>query len=266
VMTFNIRYDNPGDGENAWPHRKDEVARLIERHADIAGLQEALPGQIEDLEKSLPQFDWYGVGRDDGDRQGEFCPVFYRRDRFELLERKSWWLSETPDVPGSKSWDAAITRLVTQVRLRDRQRGGEINILNTHFDHIGAAAREASARLIRQGVAGLDADTPLVVMGDLNCTPDQTPYQILTRADVGDDSAPLADTLTLSRQEPEGPDSTWNAFRAVEPGRRIDFILVGPGVEVAGHRTLTDRINGRFPSDHLPVVADLIFTAWHATP
>lgn len=261
LMTFNIRYNNPGDGQDAWPYRKEAVARLIAEHADIAGLQEALWGQIEDIEQLLPQFAWYGVGRDDGARCGEFCPIFYRRDRYELLEKQTWWLSETPDVPGSKSWDAAITRLVTSVRLRDRERGKDLQVVNTHFDHIGAQAREASAQMIRQRLSQTGADVPLVVMGDLNCTPDQPPYLILTAGQEGKDDtgASLVDSLTISREPPEGPDSTWNAFREIVPGQRIDFILVGPGVKVLRHRTLADQVEGRFPSDHLPVVADLLF-------
>ncbi|MHB0955154.1 MAG: endonuclease/exonuclease/phosphatase family protein [Pirellulaceae bacterium] len=264
VMTFNIRYNNPHDGENAWPNRRELVARLIQTHADIAGLQEALKDQIDDLEARLPEFAWSGVGREDGENRGEFCPIFYRRERFELVEKKTWWLSETPDVAGSKSWDAAITRIVTVVRLRDRKGGGELQVVNTHFDHLGSEAREASARLIRQSVALMDVHTPVVVMGDFNSAPNQEPYRTLTKWDPDDRAGVLIDSRSLSQRPPEGPNSTWNAFLKVVPGRRIDFIFVRPPVEVVQHRTLSELIDGRFPSDHLPVVAYLVFPTWRA--
>jgi endonuclease/exonuclease/phosphatase family metal-dependent hydrolase len=113
VMSFNIRYDNPGDKENAWPNRKEMVAATIRFHKiDIAGLQEALSHQVKDLEKLLPEYGWFGVGRDDGRQAGEFAPVFYRKDRFKILHRSTFWLSETPEKPG-KAWDAALPRIVT---------------------------------------------------------------------------------------------------------------------------------------------------------
>ncbi len=144
VMTFNIRYNNPADGENAWPHRKDSVAALIDRHADVAGLQEATFEQIQDLRERLPEFEIYGVGREDGKEKGEFSPVFFRRSRLELVSGGTFWLSQTPEVPGSRSWDAAITRLVTVTQLRDRTLGERFYFLNTHFDHVGSTARETA--------------------------------------------------------------------------------------------------------------------------
>jgi endonuclease/exonuclease/phosphatase family metal-dependent hydrolase len=254
VMTFNVRYNNPNDGPDAWPARKDMVADIIRRHADIAGLQEARSGQIQDLQERLPEFGWYGVGRDDGEQAGEYCPIFYRRDRFELLDSQTRWLSETPRVPGSKSWDAAITRLVTIGRFRETKHDVEFRVMNTHFDHVGATARKKSAELIRQHVEQGDHEVPVIVTGDFNCTPSERPYQILTARDA---AVRLLDSREVSQHAPEGPDSTWCGFREVVPGRRIDFIFVTPAVEVLRHRTLDDQIGGRFPSDHLPVVARL---------
>ena len=145
VMTFNIRYNNPGDGADAWPHRKDMVADVIRKQADIAGLQEAQFDQIEDLEKRLPNFKWYGVGRDDGKKKGEFCPIFYRADRFEVLQKQTLWLSETPEVPGSKGWDTAITRLMTMVQFKETKSGARFWMINTHFDHRGPVAGRTAA-------------------------------------------------------------------------------------------------------------------------
>jgi endonuclease/exonuclease/phosphatase family metal-dependent hydrolase len=258
VMTFNIRYNNPGDGPNAWPHRIEMVADLIRKNADLAGLQEAQLDQIEDLERALPKFAWYGVGRNDGKKAGEFCPVFYRHDRFELLKTETHWLSETPDIPGSKGWDTAITRLVTIVRFRDRRNDVEFCMLNTHLDHVGELARQNGAALVRTYVGELDGGLPVVVTGDFNCTPAQKPYQIMIAEDDKQPDSNLVDTRSITQQSPLGPDSTWNGFREIVPERRIDFIFVRPGTIVKRHRTLADRVQDRFPSDHLPVVADLM--------
>ena len=122
VMTFNIRYNNPDDGENAWPYRKDRVAEIM-AEADLIGVQEALNDQLVDLETRLPGFDWFGVGRADGKAEGEFSAIFYRKSRFELLDHDTFWLSETPSVVGSVGWDAALERIATWGKLRDRATG-----------------------------------------------------------------------------------------------------------------------------------------------
>ncbi len=261
VMTFNIRYNNPGDGPNAWPHRSDMVADLIRANADVAGLQEAQLDQIQDLEKRLPEFAWFGVGRNDGKQGGEFCPIFYRRDRFDVLSKETHWLSETPDVPGSKGWDTAITRLVTIMRFRDRQSRAEFYMLNTHLDHIGKLARENGAKLIKKYLGELDAQLPAVVTGDFNSLPKSQPYQNMITTDQQHPASNLVDSRTIAQQPPVGPDSTWDGFREVAPERRIDFIFVRPGMIVRQHRTLDKRVDGRFPSDHLPVVADVVLTS-----
>jgi endonuclease/exonuclease/phosphatase family metal-dependent hydrolase len=257
VMTFNIRYDNPNDGENAWPHRKDVVARVIGQHADIAGLQEVTFQQLKDLGDRLPDFETYGVGREDGKNQGEFSPILYRRDRFEIVSGETFWLSETPKVPGSRSWDSAITRIVTVAKMRERASGAHFYFLNTHFDHRGAVARTKSAGMIREKLTQLDSMLPVVVTGDFNCTPDQEPYRIMIERGEADPPRSLFDARDKSKTKPTGPDSTWNGFREIVPGRRIDFIFVSPTVKVTGHQTLDARSSGRFPSDHLAVVADV---------
>ncbi|QDV64014.1 endonuclease/exonuclease/phosphatase family protein [Crateriforma conspicua] len=256
VMTFNIRYNNPKDGADAWPHRIDMVADRIRQSADVVGLQEARQEQIQDLAGRLDEYQWFGVGRDDGQQGGEFCPIFYRADRLKLLETKVAWLSETPDVPGSKSWDAAITRLMTMVKFRDQKSGGVFWMINTHFDHRGPQSRIESAKIIRTTAQQFAADYPVVVTGDFNCLPDSRPYQIITD---DDDESLLADARTITQTPHRGPDSTWSGFREVEDGRRIDFIFVTSDVQVRRHVTFGDQVGGRFPSDHLPVVAAIRF-------
>ena len=257
VMTFNIRYDTPSDSGNAWPHRRDWVAALIRFHApDAVGLQEALLHQLTDLDTRLRGFARVGVGRADGRTGGEFSAILYRADRLTLIDSGTFWLSPTPEIAGSKGWDAAIERIATWARFRDGRTGCRFLHLNTHFDHVGEAARQASARLIRRRGAALADGRPIIVTGDMNATPAREPYRILTR-DTIDGALPLRDAFVVSRGEHYGPTSTWNAFRTIEPGRRIDYVLVSSRVRVIKHAILPDSWDGRFPSDHLPVLAEV---------
>ncbi len=254
VTSFNVRYDTPNDGDDAWSNRKETVAGLLRFHkVDFAGLQEALLGQIEDLENRLTEYDWIGVGRSDGKVAGEFTPIFYRRERFEPLEHDTFWLSETPDVPGSKSWDAAIERIATWGIFRDRTTGRRFVVLNTHFDHVGAQARAESARLILNRLTSIAPDLPRIVTGDFNTTDDTEPYRVLTGSASG-----LRDAFVVTREPHYGPTSTWNGFSGIVPDLRIDFVFVGKDVDVLRHGILTERMDGRFPSDHLPVLAEVV--------
>ena len=257
VMTFNIRYNNPDDGENAWPYRKDRVAEIM-AEADLIGVQEALSGQMVDLETRLPDFEWFGVGRADGMAEGEFSAIFYRKSRFELLNHDTFWLSETPDVVGSVGWDAALERIATWGRLRDRATGEEFLHVNTHFDHIGVEARRQSARLLLRKIDEIAGDAPAVLTGDFNVVDSSLVYQILTgAADVDADA--LDDARAVSANTPVGPNSTWNGFSEIEPGRRIDYVFVNDEVDVLRHVIIADQIPGtdRFPSDHLPVLVEV---------
>ena len=256
VMTFNIRYDNPGDGINAWPNRKEWVASLMRWHgADVIGVQEALHHQLTDLDTRLPGFSRVGVGRTDGRLQGEFSAIFYRTARIALRDSGTFWLSPTPERPGSKGWDTAIERIATWARFTDRRTGCEWLQLNTHFDHIGETARQESARLIRRRLAQLAKGLPIVMTGDLNTEPKDAPYRILTTERIADAVPPLQDAFVASRTGSYGPTSSWNAFKAIEPNRRIDYVLVSAPVMVEQHAILPDTWDGRFPSDHLPVMA-----------
>lgn len=257
VMSFNLRLDVASDGPNAWPYRKDWVAALIRFHgADVVGVQEALAHMLTDLDARLPGFARVGVGRADGRSGGEFSAILYRTDRLELIDSGTFWLSPTPEVPGSKGWDAAIERVATWGRFRDRRTGCTYVHLNTHFDHIGEQARQESARLIRQRLADLARGLPVLVTGDLNSEPSSVAYRVFTRDTIAG-SMPLRDAFHVSKDAHYGPSSTWTAFRAIEPGRRIDYVFVSEPIPVLQHGILTDRWDDRFPSDHLPVVAAL---------
>lgn len=254
-MTFNIRYDEPRDGINAWPNRKQKVADVIRFHkADLLGVQEALHHQLTELEMALPGFAWCGVGRTDGKQAGEYSAIFYRKSRFKLLDTKTFWLSETPDESGSKSWDAAITRIVTWAKFKDLINGKTFFAFNTHFDHVGQRARVESASLILKKLDAIVGQSPFVLTGDFNVQRENEAYRTLA---AGTASVRIADARTISKNGHFGGDSTWNAFKELEPGRTIDYIFVRDGVKVFEHGVLSDRWDGLWASDHLPVIAEI---------
>lgn len=260
IMTFNIRFDNPDDGPDAWPHRKDFVASMFRFHQnDIVGTQEGMHHQLVELDEMLPEFEWVGVGRDAGDERGEFCAIYYRPDRFELIEEDTFWLSETPDVPGSMGWDTAITRITTWARFFDKKNNRRMIVFNTHYDHRGAQARIESSRLILRKIEEIAQGDPVIFIGDLNTTENDEPYKIITRPDEETDEPKLYDGFYHSVHGHHGPASTWNGFERIFPDRRIDYIFVDSNLTVKQHAILADIRDGHFPSDHLPVVADIIF-------
>lgn len=254
VMSFNIRYDNPGDSAHAWPYRKEMVASTIKFHeADLLGLQEALEHQVQYLDSALTEMDWVGVGRDDGKSQGEFSPVFYNKNKFELLDWGTFWLSETPDEI-SVGWDAALPRIATWSKLLLKSSGDSMLYINTHFDHRGEKAREESAKLIRAKANELAGNLPVVITGDFNATPDSAPYAAMTEGEDMDDA------YALTVLPHHGPGSSFSGFVTTEPlqeNRRIDYVFVSPDVKVLKHAILTDSNNNAYPSDHLPVFAEV---------
>jgi len=259
VMTFNIRMNTPDDGPNAWPARKDIAAGTIAFHDPaIVGLQEVLRDQLADLERSLPGYAWIGVGREDGREAGEYNPIFFRKDRFRLIETSTFWLSETPGRSGVKGWDAACARIVTWARLRDTWTGRVITAFNTHFDHVGERARVESAGLVLEAVRRIAAGGPVVLIGDFNCTRQEAAYRTLVSA-AG--AAPfLRDARDVSAGPPYGPAFSFNGFQAGPPPATalpIDHIFVGPSIAVVRAGILPGTWSGRFVSDHNPVLADL---------
>ena len=252
VMSFNIRYDEPRDGVNAWPNRKQKVADVIRFHkADLVGVQEALIGQLRDLEKLLPDFTWCGVGRTDGKEAGEFSAILYRRSRFRLIETGTFWLSETPDKPGSMGWDAAYPRVVTWAKFRDARDKKTFVHFNTHFDHKGEKARTESARLILTRIDGIANRLPYFLTGDLNVREDTEAYKTL--------AAVLRDARYASQNGHFGGGSTFSAFNELTPGMKIDYVFVKNGIRVFEHGVLADRWDGLWASDHLPVLAEVEF-------
>lgn len=258
VMTFNIRYNEPRDGVNAWANRKTKVSDVIRFHkADLVGIQEAQFNQIQDLEKLLPGFAWCGVGRD-GEKNGEFSAIFYRRSRFKMLATDTLWLSETPEKAGSKGWDADFPRIVTWARFQDRVSKKTFYHFNTHFDHKGERARTESARFLLAQIPKIAAKSKSVVTGDFNTKEDTNVYQILTgKMDSADFK--LIDARDVSENAHFGGKSTFNGFKELVPEMKIDYIFVSGGVRVVEHGILSDRWDGLWASDHLPVLAEIFF-------
>ena len=253
MITYNIRYDNPNDGENIWENRKTKMAGLLNYYEpSFFGIQEGLLNQVEYLDQSLLAYDYIGVGRDDGKQKGEFCAIFYDTRTYKVIIDSTFWLSETPDTP-SNGWDANLNRICTYGLFENLETKERIWVLNTHFDHRGKIARENSARLISERTKIINEDNlPLVLMGDFNATSEQKPIQIL--------KANLSDALEISEKPFYGPPGTSNGFRMDEIVRRIDYLFTR-NVKVLSYSHIDDRRDNNYHvSDHLPVlmIIDLI--------
>jgi endonuclease/exonuclease/phosphatase family metal-dependent hydrolase len=250
VMTYNIRFDNPRDGADAWPERKEFLANQVRFHAPLVmGVQEALKHQLDYIDQAFPNYRYIGVGRDDGLDGGEFSAIFYDQDQLKLKESGTFWLSPTPEQP-SKGWDAALNRICT-FGLFKPNRGKPFWVFNTHFDHIGEKARAESVRVILQQIASKNTRKyPVILMGDLNLTPDSAPIRLLASV--------MKDTYTSGQHPPLGPDGTFTGFDwDAEVNRRIDYIFVSQEVQVIQTAVLTDSQNQHYPSDHFPVISKL---------
>jgi len=258
VMTFNIRLNIKSDSLNAWPYRKDNAASQIKfHHVHILGVQEALHDQMMDLSQSLHRYKYTGVGRDDGKTKGEYSAIFYDTARLKLIQSSTFWLSLTPEVPGSKSWDAAITRIVTWAKFRDIASKRTWFVFNTHFDHMGKEARKESAKLLKQRVKDIAGAEPVIIMGDFNSKPSDDPIKILVEAG---DQGRFIDTKAISITPHYGPQGTFNAFTSKETDNEpIDFIFIKGKWKVLQHATISQTWGGRFSSDHFPVFAKLSF-------
>jgi endonuclease/exonuclease/phosphatase family metal-dependent hydrolase len=256
VMTFNIRYDNPADSLNAWPYRKDKaVSQILFHKVQLLGVQEALHHQLEELKHGLSSYKYAGVGRADGKEKGEFSAIFFDTTRLQLLQTHTFWLAEQTDIGGKKGWDAAIERIVTWAKFRDKKTKKVFYHFNTHFDHIGKVARRESARLLLQKVKEIAGTAYCIITGDFNATPDDEPIQLILDKKNPDR---LINTREMSLQKPYGPLGTFNAFTNKETrDKPIDYIFIKNNPKVLQHATLSQTWEGRFSSDHFPVYAVL---------
>jgi len=262
VMSFNIRFGTANDGPNHWDRRKEFLLETIKTFGpDLLGTQETLGFQMEFLAQGLPDHEAWGVGRDDGKTSGEYSALFYRKSRFAKVDGGHFWLSETPQTAGSRSWDAALPRMVSWVRLQEKSPGPKppkpILFLNTHFDHRGTRARLESALLIVKKIKEMTKDEDIVLTGDFNADEGSEPYKALFEASENQ-SPLLIDPFRKVYPEKGSAEGTFSNFRAsATRGARIDWIGVSSNWKVVGASIDRTSRSGKTPSDHFPVTATL---------
>jgi len=256
VITFNVRFDNPADSINAWPNREAQVCKFInDEKPDIFGMQEVLLSQYEVLDSVLTDYNSVGVGRNDGARGGEMNPVFYRKDRFDMVRTITFWLSDSLNVPGSKGWGASLPRIVTWMELVEKNSHEHFFFFNTHFAHDSDSARIMSSRILLTEVVKITSGSPFIITGDFNMLPSSQGYAILTGPD---ESVPvLNDSYLITEEKPTGPSFTFNGFSDKPGNGRIDYIFVKSGMKVLEHRTIAHKEKGVYISDHWPVEATI---------
>jgi len=254
ALSYNIRYDGHSDLAPDWSQRKAPIiAQLQSARPTIIGFQEVLKNQLEDLSKALTSFRVIGVGRDDGKTAGEFAPIFFDTTRYQMLQSGTFWLSPTPDIP-SKGWDAALNRICTYALLQSKYDGKKLWVLNTHFDHIGEAARLHSAQLLIEKFAEFTqiVNAPLLLLGDFNAEPN-SPVYLLLRATFHDLSC-----LKKQRELCSGP--TFNAFTSSEADDKvIDYFFGSPEIVPLQFKVLQTTFERSYPSDHFPLALTFIY-------
>jgi len=268
IATYNLRYDNWGDSVagNGWHQRCPVIAgQILFNDFDIFGTQEGLHHQLEDLKNMLPGYEYFGVGRDDGQFAGEFAAIFYKTDRFELLEHGDFWMSTITDRP-NRGWDAALPRICTWGKFVEKQTGFAFLCFNLHMDHIGVEARRESCKLILDKVQNLPEKIPVILMGDFNVDQFNESYILLNTSGIMQDAYDLSPVRYAN-------NGTFNGFNInVHTNRRIDHIFLTPQFTVQRYGILTDiywmhspeieappnrQFSPRYPSDHFPVVVQV---------
>jgi endonuclease/exonuclease/phosphatase family metal-dependent hydrolase len=248
VMSFNVRYPAKSDEANVWEARRDVLVETIrETVPDIMGTQELFYEQGQYIVEKLPELAWFGISRR-GNREDEHMGVFYRKQRLDLLNSGNFWLSTTPEQPGSMSWDVSLPRMVTWGEFRDKRTQKRFYFYNTHFAHRreDTQARVESAKVLAQRLRKLPADADVILTGDFNTDAGTEPYRILTES--------MQDSFTAV-PEPKGPTGTFHGFKGTPGKTRIDWILFRGKLKPSEVETITHNVNNRYPSDHFPVIA-----------
>jgi endonuclease/exonuclease/phosphatase family metal-dependent hydrolase len=259
VISFNVRYPAKDDGPDLWDLRKDRLIEVIRRsRPDLMGTQELFHIQGQYIVEKLPEYAWFGVSRR-GNQEDEHMGVFYRRNRLRVIESGNFWLSETPEKPGSSSWDMSLPRMVTWGLFETADRAHRFYYYNTHFAHRrqDETARLASARLIAERIRLLPRDTFFLMTGDFNAPAGGAVYEVF--------ASTLVDAWTKAARR-TGPEGTFHGFSGKPGNARIDWILFRGTARVTEAETITWNDNGRYPSDHFPVLAVLELTAAGSPP
>lgn len=253
VGSFNLRYANPGDSGNLWSQRAPMVSALIRFHRfDILGTQEGLPGMLDDISRALPEYQCYGIGRDDGKDAGEHSAIFFRKDQFTMLDHGDFWLSETPDKP-SLGWDATCcNRICSWVLLQDRKTHKKLYVFNTHYDYQKDLARNESSKLILQKIKAIAGQAPVLFMGDLNGGYDSPWYKAIAGSGI------LSDTHDKA-PHPYDANTSFHGFgRLLRGNDAIDHVFASAQFSVLRWGILTDSFHGKYPSDHFPILTELV--------
>ena len=248
VMTFNIRVRSEVDGPNIWDHRIETVAEVMETSgAPIIGVQEARYDMLPELQEALPSFKWVGSSRA-VDAEDEYCPIFYQPDKVTLIEHGTFWLSETPDIPGSQSWDSSCPRICTWA-VFELPSGERFTLYNTHLDHISEAARVNGIQVIFDRIHE-QGDHPFMIMGDFNAKPDSETVQFISQKE-------FALTNVLQKEINRGEAKTFHNFQGGTIGMPIDYIFISKELRLIASKILSEKVHDRFPSDHYPIVAEV---------
>lgn len=250
VMSFNMRYDRPDEGDNNWIPRRERIVQLVmQQDPDLLGTQELLHHQYRYIDSMLTEYASVGVAREDGLEEGEYNALFFKRDRFTVLDSGTFWLSATPDVAGSQGWDGACKRIATWALLREEATGRELLAINTHLDHVGKKARRKGILLLSERIEQLREGRPVILTGDFNATPDSKPIQLLLA------QGRLVHTRDVA-ESVEGPLWSFTDFGQIPEEERplIDYIFTG-GCRTIRYERLPDTVDGGLVSDHAPVFA-----------
>lgn len=256
IMTYNIRYDNSADSLNNWQYRKDAAAKVIkENDIDVLGTQEVLHNQLIDLKNLLPEYSEIGVGREDGKEKGEYSALFYKKDRFDEIRSGYFWLSETPEIAGSKGWDGACERIATWAVLKDKKTSKEFFVMNTHLDHVGKIARQEGVNLLLAKANELSNGLPIILTGDFNASPNSDVIKHITNNSIPEH---LINSKDIARNI-SGTDWTFHDFGKLPMEKReiIDYIFVNTPITVNQYKVLNEKLDSVFLSDHKPVVAQI---------
>lgn len=255
AMTFNIRYGKANDGENSWEFRKDLVFNVIrESQCDFIGMQEAMIFQIDEILAQCEAYQYIGITREVDPTKGEASPILYNASKWELIERKTQWLSETPDIPGSKSWKSSLPRIFTWGKFENKISKRRILIVNTHYDHRSADARHHSSMVIVEHMKKLKNGLSAILLGDFNAGEDQPPITYLTDNKV----LPLKDAYRTINQKAEEKDMTFYGWKEHVPGtgKRLDYIFYTGEIKPLSCEVQNYNSEGKYPSDHMPVTAE----------
>jgi len=255
VMTFNIRTRTFIDGFNGWSHRKQMVFDILaDNAADVVGLQEAKTSQLQQIRKALPEYGMYSAGRSDGLAGGESCPILYRKSRLSLRKAGTFWFSDTPSVPGTKDWGNMHPRICSWAYFIENSSGNGFYVYNLHLDNFSQHSREKSIRLLTRQIAGRKTADPFLIMGDFNMEQSNPAMAFLQTAQAG-----LLQGIRNVWQliHPNQNIGTRHGFDGGYSGPHIDHILICDSIQALDARIDNRQVNGRYPSDHFPVIANV---------